>query len=121
MPETQNAVRHPRRETSMEIDMPTKGLVLAETRGSRLFFASLLEASLATAKSRYVSCEQQLLAAVTASDGADAVEADEDSVQAAVQQSPDHDFQLDRKRLRDRRGGPAAQGGFLGKVGISFA
>src|SRR6516165_5348007 len=42
-----------RRETSMEIDMPIKGLLLAETRGSRLFFASLLEASLATANSRH--------------------------------------------------------------------
>ena len=33
--------------------MPIKGSLLAETRGSRLFFASLLEASLATANSRH--------------------------------------------------------------------
>ena len=78
-----------RRETSMEIDMPIKGSLLAETRGSRLFFASLLEASLATAKSRHVSCEQRLLAAITANDGADAVEADEDSMRTTVKQFVD--------------------------------
>src|SRR5215467_11844620 len=79
-----------RRETSMEIDMPTKGMLLAETRGSRLFFASLLEASLATANSRHVSCEQRLLAAITANNGADAVEADKDSMRTTVKQFVDH-------------------------------
>jgi len=78
--------------------MPIKELLLAETRGSRLFFASLLEASLATAKSRHVSCEQRLLAGVTANDGADVVEADEDSMHAAVEKPSDHVIIRIRKR-----------------------
>ena len=92
-----------RRETSMEIDMPTKECC-AETRGSRLFFASLLEASLATAKSRHVSCEQRLLAAITANDGADAVEADEDSMRATVKQFVDRRGSSDCRWARGRAG-----------------